>query len=154
LNLKIKILIILSIAFFLSGCIFSDKSDVVVETLDGFGSYNSATDTSTVNFRFYVSNENIINGAVINWKLFFISKSLRFLTFNKENYDRLLCEDIHCANVKVQENPYALLISAKVKGDFYKGKNADQIYIEIIIQDENDNSYSIKGIGKYEFTRN
>ena len=144
----------MGLALVLNGCLFTDKSDAVVEILDGFGSYDTITDISTINFRFYIHNENILNGVVNDWRMFFLSDNLPFLVFEKNNYDWFLCEDRYCANVEIQENPYALLVKAIVKGDFYKGENPDQLKIEINILDENNNIYSITGTGEYEFTRN
>lgn len=153
-----KILLFILILSFITlpSCFFTDVSDVIFTDITGSGSYDSTKNLSTLSVYFKIENNNLIQGELSTWVFSLISdrEYVDIISmYLQETYRWYLCEDVDCNNLYISDGAFHVKLEITKKGDIFKGKDPNKIEIQVLIKDENDNSYSVKEIRNFEFIR-
>lgn|GEM_PF-3144240 len=138
------------------GCMFTDRSDIIISDISGSGSFDPDQNISTMEIRFHIENTNLITGEITNWRFFLFpeeDETVAYLIFSKDNYRWNLCEDITCQNVELRETAIWVTLTVTKSGDIYQGQTPYLMDLDVEIEDENEHRYAISKMTDFDFTR-
>lgn len=153
---KIILSSLLVTVLFTGSCLFTDKSEIIVDDITASGTYDAQANLSTLNIRFRIRNTNLITGEITNWRIFLFAREdgdTAYLSYSQDNYRWYLCEDVDCNNLTLESTPTFVILSVDKTGDLYQGKTPYLIDVDVVVRDENDYQYAISETADFDFTR-